>query len=34
MSKRNLLYLAMLATAAVWGGAFVVMKDSLEQQDV
>jgi drug/metabolite transporter (DMT)-like permease len=34
MSKRNLLYLAMLATAAVWGGSFVVMKDSLEQQDV
>jgi drug/metabolite transporter (DMT)-like permease len=24
----------MLATAAVWGGSFVVMKDSLEQQDV
>ena len=34
MSKRNLLYIAMLATAAVWGGSFVVMKDSLEQQDV
>jgi drug/metabolite transporter (DMT)-like permease len=34
MSKKNLLYLAMLATAAVWGGSFVVMKDSLEQQDV
>ena len=34
MSRRNLLYLAMLATAAVWGGSFVVMKDSLEQQDV
>jgi drug/metabolite transporter (DMT)-like permease len=34
MSKRNLLYLAMLATAAVWGGSFVVMKDSLAQQDV
>jgi len=34
MSKRNLLYLAMLATAAVWGSSFVVMKDSLEQQDV
>lgn len=24
----------MLATAAVWGGSFVVMKDSLQQQDV
>ena len=34
MSRRNLLYLAMLATAAVWGGSFVVMKDSLQQQDV
>jgi len=34
MSRRNLLYLAMLATAAVWGGSFVVMKDSLAQQDV
>ncbi len=34
MSKRNLLYFAMLLTAAVWGGSFVIMKDSLEQQDV
>jgi drug/metabolite transporter (DMT)-like permease len=34
MKNRNLLYLAMLSTAAVWGGAFVVMKDSLEKQDV
>jgi drug/metabolite transporter (DMT)-like permease len=29
-----MLYLAMLATAAIWGGSFVVMKDSLEKQDV
>ncbi len=34
MSKRNLLNFAMLLTAAVWGGSFVIMKDSLEQQDV
>jgi len=34
MKSRNMLYLAMLATAAVWGGSFVVMKDSLEKQDV
>jgi len=34
MKSRNLLYLAMLATAAIWGGSFVVMKDSLEKQDV
>jgi drug/metabolite transporter (DMT)-like permease len=31
---RNLLYLAMLATAAVWGGSFVLMKDAIVQQDV
>jgi drug/metabolite transporter (DMT)-like permease len=31
---RNLLYLAMLATAAVWGGSFVLMKDAIAQQDV
>ena len=29
-----MLYFAMLATAAIWGGSFVVMKDSLEKQDV
>jgi drug/metabolite transporter (DMT)-like permease len=29
-----MLYLAMLGAAAVWGGSFVVMKDSLEKQDV
>jgi drug/metabolite transporter (DMT)-like permease len=34
MKSRNLLYLAMLANAAIWGGSFVVMKDSLEKQDV
>jgi drug/metabolite transporter (DMT)-like permease len=34
MKSRNMLYLAMLATAAIWGGSFVVMKDSLEKQDV
>jgi drug/metabolite transporter (DMT)-like permease len=34
MKSRNMLYLAMLATAAIWGGSFVIMKDSLEKQDV
>jgi drug/metabolite transporter (DMT)-like permease len=34
MITRNLLYLAMLATAAVWGGSFVLMKDAIVQQDV
>jgi drug/metabolite transporter (DMT)-like permease len=34
MIARNLLYLAMLATAAVWGGSFVLMKDAIVQQDV
>ena len=34
MKNRNFLYLAMLGAAAVWGGSFVVMKDSLEKQDV
>lgn len=34
MKSRNMLYLAMLSAAAVWGGSFVVMKDSLEKQDV
>jgi len=28
------LYLGLLLTTAVWGGSFVVMKDSLEKQDV
>jgi drug/metabolite transporter (DMT)-like permease len=34
MKSRNMLYLAMLGAAAVWGGSFVIMKDSLEKQDV
>ena len=34
MKSKNLLYLAMLGAAAVWGGSFVIMKDSLEKQDV
>ena len=34
MKSRNMLYLAMLGTAAVWGGSFVIMKDSLEKQDI
>ena len=34
MKSRNILYLAMLGAAAVWGGSFVVMKDSLEKLDV
>ena len=34
MITRHLLYLAMLATAAVWGGSFVLMKDAIVQQDV
>lgn len=34
MKLKGLLYLGLLATTAVWGGAFLVMKDSLERQDV
>jgi drug/metabolite transporter (DMT)-like permease len=34
MIRRNLLYIAMLATAAVWGGSFVLMKDAIQEQDV
>lgn len=34
MKHKPLLYLGLLATTAVWGGSFVVMKDSLERQDV
>jgi drug/metabolite transporter (DMT)-like permease len=34
MKIKALLYLGLLATTAVWGGAFLVMKDSLERQDV
>jgi drug/metabolite transporter (DMT)-like permease len=31
---KALLYIGLLSTTAVWGGAFLVMKDSLERQDV
>jgi len=34
MKSKNILYIAMLGTAAVWGGSFVIMKDSLAKQDV
>jgi drug/metabolite transporter (DMT)-like permease len=34
MRLKGFLYLGLLATTAVWGGAFLVMKDSLERQDV
>ena len=34
MIRRNLLYFGMLATAAVWGGSFVLMKDAIQEQDV
>ncbi|MFM8627760.1 MAG: DMT family transporter [Candidatus Nanopelagicus sp.] len=34
MKIKALLYIGLLATTAVWGGAFLVMKDSLERQDV
>ena len=34
MIRKNLLYFAMLATAAVWGGSFVLMKDAIQEQDV
>lgn len=34
MKIKALLYLGLLATTAVWGGAFLVMKDSLVRQDV
>ena len=34
MRIKVLLYLGLLATTAVWGGAFLVMKDSLVRQDV
>jgi len=34
MKSRNFLYLAMLGAAAVWGGSFVIMKDSIEKQNV
>ena len=34
MKVKVFLYLGLLATTAVWGGAFLVMKDSLVRQDV
>ena len=34
MKQTPLLYFGLLLTTAVWGGSFVVMKDSLERQDV
>lgn len=34
MKTKAPLYVGLLATTAVWGGSFVVMKDSLERQDV
>jgi drug/metabolite transporter (DMT)-like permease len=34
MKIKVCLYLGLLATTAVWGGAFLVMKDSLVRQDV
>jgi len=34
LKTKALLYAGLLATTAVWGGSFVVMKDSLERQDV
>lgn len=34
MKVKVLLYLGLLATTAVWGGSFLVMKDSLVRQDV
>jgi drug/metabolite transporter (DMT)-like permease len=34
MRSKILLYLGLLATTAIWGSSFLVMKDSLERQDV
>ncbi|MEY3187023.1 MAG: hypothetical protein RL675_847 [Bacteroidota bacterium] len=34
MKIKVFLYLGLLATTAVWGGAFLIMKDSLVRQDV
>lgn len=34
MKSKIPLYIAMVATAAIWGSSFVVMKDSLEKQNV
>lgn len=34
MTTKIIIYGGLLATAAIWGGSFVVMKDALEKQDV
>ena len=34
MPANLLIYGGLLATAAIWGGSFVVMKDAFEKQDV
>jgi drug/metabolite transporter (DMT)-like permease len=34
MRTKILLYIGLLATTAIWGSSFLVMKDSLERQDV
>ena len=34
MKSKLILYIAMISIAAVWGSSFVVMKDSLERQNV
>lgn len=34
MKSKSLLYLGLLATTAIWGGSFLIMKDSLERQNV
>ena len=34
MKSKILLYLGLLATTAIWGGSFLIMKDSLERQNV
>ncbi len=34
MKSKLALYIAMISIAAVWGSSFVIMKDSLERQNV
>ncbi|NBY82486.1 MAG: DMT family transporter [Actinobacteria bacterium] len=34
MKSKILLYIGLLATTAIWGGSFLIMKDSLERQNV
>lgn len=34
MKSKIFLYLGLLATTAIWGGSFLIMKDSLERQNV